>query len=169
VASVVAAPFLDVLSRRVEAILTGRVEEQEAVGLRAILRDGGRALVEEAKRTSFFLALQIGIAFLGFVVPGGQLVAPPAAALLTILFLPLDHASYALDRRRVRFREKRRWIREHAALMLGYGGAAFALYLVPGLNFLAMPVLVASGTVLALRHGPHAADDTAAAQASSAR
>jgi len=35
--------------------------------------------------------------------------------------------------------------------MLGYGATAFVAFLVPGLNVLALPVLVASGTLLALR------------------
>jgi uncharacterized protein involved in cysteine biosynthesis len=170
-ASVLAAPFLDALSRRVEGVLLGRVHEEGGGGLGAVVRESGRAVWEEAKRTLAFLGAQLGIALVGLVVPGAQLVAAPAAVLLTMLFLPLDYASFALDRRRVRFREKRRWMRERTSLLLGYGGAAFALCLVPGLNFLAMPVLVASGTLLALRHGPatEAGADTAAVQSSSAR
>jgi uncharacterized protein involved in cysteine biosynthesis len=35
--------------------------------------------------------------------------------------------------------------------MVGFGVAAFATFAIPGLNFLAMPVLVVSGTLLALR------------------
>ena len=38
--------------------------------------------------------------------------------------------------------------------MLGYGSAAFLTCLIPGLNLLAMPVLVVGGTLLALRHPP---------------
>ena len=40
--------------------------------------------------------------------------------------------------------------------MVGFGAAAFASFAVPGLNFLAMPVLVVAGTLLALRIGPTA-------------
>ncbi len=81
-------------------------------------------------------------------------------ALLTMLFLPLEYASHVLDRRHVlRFRDKRRWLLEHGSAMLGFGAAGFLICLVPGLNFLAMPALVAGGTLLALRHPP--ADPTA--------
>ena len=38
--------------------------------------------------------------------------------------------------------------------MLGFGGSAFATFLVPGLNFLCLPWLVTSGTLLALEVGP---------------
>jgi uncharacterized protein involved in cysteine biosynthesis len=74
--------------------------------------------------------------------------------IVTLLFLPLDYASYTLDRRRVRFRDKRRWILGHGPAMLGFGAGAFLTLLVPGLNFLAMPGLVVSGTLLALRYPP---------------
>lgn len=155
IASIVASPFLEALSRRVEQRVTGRVRDAEAGGsFAAILRDGGRAAVEETKRTLFFLAVQAAIVLAGVVVPGGQAVAPLALVLVTMLFLPLDHASFALDRWRVPFRSKRRWLRTRASLMLGFGGAAFLICGVPVLNFLAMPLFVTSGTLLALRHPP---------------
>ncbi len=152
VANVVSSPFLDALSKRVEALIAGRVEEIQESGFGALLREGGRAMSEELRRLFFFLLLQAIVATLGFLIPGGQLVAPFVMVALTVLFLPLDYASYTLDRRRVRFREKRRWILGHRLAMLGFGVGAFATLLVPGLNFLAMPALVVSGTLLALRY-----------------
>jgi CysZ protein len=146
-ASLLAAPFLDALARRVEAVVAGRVEEEAGSGF-------FRAIVEEARRTAFFLAVQGGLLVFGVLVPGAQLLAAPAMTLFALLFLPLDYASYTLDRRGVRFRDKRRWIVERPALMLGFGSAAFLTCLVPGLNLLAMPVLVTGGTLLALRHPP---------------
>lgn len=153
-ASIVGAPFLEALSRRVEQIETGRVRESDDGSLGAILREGGRALVEETKRTTFFLALQAAIVLAGLVVPGGQAVAPLALVLVTMLFLPLDHASFALDRWHVPFRSRRRWLSAHASRMLGFGAAAFVICGVPVLNFLAMPLFVTSGTLLALRVPP---------------
>jgi uncharacterized protein involved in cysteine biosynthesis len=157
VANLLASPFLDALSRRVEALVTGRAEESPDEGWLAPLREGGRAALEEARRTGFFVAVQLGLFLVG-LLPGGQLVAAPAMVLVAVLFLPLDYASYTLDRRRLPFREKRRWVLARIPLMLGYGGAAFLTCLVPGLNLLAMPVLVVGGTLLALRHPPDEAD-----------
>jgi uncharacterized protein involved in cysteine biosynthesis len=134
--------------------VTGGVIEHADGGVGAMAREAGRAVWEESKRTAAFLAAQLGVTIFFLVVPGGQVVAPFALALVTMLFLPLDYASYALDRRRVRFRERRLWMRQRAPLLLGYGAGAFAVFLVPGLNVLAMPILVTGGTLLALRHGP---------------
>jgi len=161
-ASIVASPFLEALSRRVEQRVTGRVRDAEGDTLASILRDGARAALEETKRTLFFLGVQAAIVVAGIVVPGAQVVTPLALVLVTMLFLPLDHASYALDRWQVPFRSKRRWLRERSSLLLGFGGAAFALCGVPLLNFLAMPLFVTSGTLLALRYPPPGAEPDAA-------
>ena len=154
VASLVASPFHDVLARRVEQIETGGVAEEAGSGVRAILAEGGRAVREELRRLAFFVAVWLVLVAFGVLVPGGQLVAPAALTLFTLLFLPLDYASYTFDRRRLTFPEKRRWVRANLGASLGFGAAAFALCAVPGVNLLAMPVLVVAGTLLALRHPP---------------
>ena len=45
-------------------------------------------------------------------------------------------------------------LRESGRDVIGFGVGAFLTLLVPGLNFLAMPALVISGTLLALRYPP---------------
>jgi len=154
VASLLASPFHAALSRRVELVATGRVEELDEPGVLAILREGGRAAREELRRLVFFLGVWLLLAILGLLVPGGQVVAPPLMTLFTLFFLPLDYASYTLDRRRLSFRQKRQWLLAHAGSTLAFGLAAFLVCAIPLLNLLAMPVLVVSGTLLALRHGP---------------
>jgi uncharacterized protein involved in cysteine biosynthesis len=153
-ASLLSAPFLDALSRRIEALTQGRVQVSGTGGIRGLLRDAVRAAREELRRSVFFLLLQAALITLGFVVPGGQVVAAPALVLVTVLFLPLSYAAYTLDRRGVPFALRRRWVVVQAPRMLGYGGSALLAFLVPGLNFLFLPVLVSSGTLLALRYPP---------------
>lgn len=153
-ASILSAPFLDALSRRIEALSLGRVKVSGEGGFRGLLRDSARAAREELRRSVFFLLLQGTIVVVGLVVPGGQVVAAPALVLVTMLFLPLSYAAYTLDRRAVPFAARRRWVIEQAPRMLGYGGTAFLAFLVPGLNFFFLPILVSSGTLLALRYPP---------------
>lgn len=155
-ASLVASPFHDALSRRVERLVTGAVVDASAPGVRGLLGEGLRAVAEEARRLAFFLALVGPLVLLGIVVPPAHVVTGPAVVAITILFLPLDYASYTLDRRRISFREKRVWLQARKPLMAGFGSAAFLLCLVPVLNFAATPVLVVAGTFLALRNPPQA-------------
>jgi len=148
---VVAAPFLDVLSERVEQIVTGE-RARAAGGFADALRAALRSIVEECKRTFFFLGVQLVIVLFG-LIPGLQPVAAVASLAWSALFLPLDYTAYALDRRRVPFRARRRWILAHSEAMLGFGGFGLALFFVPGLSFLCLPWLVTSGTLLVLELG----------------
>jgi CysZ protein len=148
---VVAAPFLDVLSERVEEIVSGE-RPRAARGLADVLRAALRSIVEECKRTLFFLAVQLAILLFG-LIPGLQPVAAVASLAFSALFLPLDYTAYALDRRRVPFRARRRWILANGEAMLGFGGFGLALFFVPGLSFLCLPWLVTSGTLLVLELG----------------
>jgi uncharacterized protein involved in cysteine biosynthesis len=162
VASVAAAPLHDALSRKVERVVTGGVREESAEGVAAALRQGARAVHQELRRIVFFVVVTGSLGLLGLVVPGAQIVVAPALALFGALFLTLDHASYVLDRRGLSFRAKWRWARRHAPATLAFGGAALLVCAVPGLNFVAMPVLVAAGTLLVLRHPPHSPPTTRA-------
>ncbi|MCG8589849.1 MAG: EI24 domain-containing protein [Proteobacteria bacterium] len=153
-ANALAAPVLDELSRRVESAARGRVDEGEETGLRALLAEGGRAIRGELQRTGFFLGIWLVVSVAGVIIPGGALVTPFLLTAITVLFLPLDYAAYTLDRRRVPFRERRRWILGRLPLMTGFGAAAFAVVLVPVVNFLAIPALVAAGTLLVVDHPP---------------
>jgi uncharacterized protein involved in cysteine biosynthesis len=154
VASLLASPFHDALSLRVEQLVTGSVRDETGSGLLGALREGGRAAREELRRIAFFLAVVGPLVALGLLAPGAQVLTGPVIMGFTLLFLPLDYASYTLDRRRLCFAEKRRWVTSHAPAMLGFGAAAFLTCLVPLLNLAAMPLLVVGGTLLALRHPP---------------
>ena len=153
-ASVLASPFHDALAARVERLVAGRALEPAPTRPGALLRDAARALREELRRILFFASLVVPIGALGLLVPPAQVVTAPALFGLTLFFLPLDYASYCLDRRRYRFAEKRRWLLANAPAALGFGVAAFLACVIPGANLLAMPVLVVAGTLLALRDPP---------------
>jgi CysZ protein len=154
VASLLASPFHDALAARVEQLVTGGVIDEAAPGIGGLLREAGRAIREELRRMAYFLALTLPLLLAGWFVPGAQLLTGPAIMAITIFFLPLDYASYTLDRRRVSFPDKRRWLFAHKPVVAGFGVAAFLTCMVPGLNFLAMPILVVAGTLLALRFQP---------------
>ena len=142
---IIAAPFLEILSRHVERIRTGRVDEQAQGFVPGALR----AMREESKRVLFFAAGQLVFLLLGFL-PGLQPLAAAGALGFTVLFLPLDYTGYVMDRRALSFGERRTWIWRHKGGMLGFGGVAFASFFVPGLNFLCLPWLVTAGTLLVL-------------------
>ena len=146
-------PFLDRLSQRVEAIASGLVFESEPSGGSAI-SGAVKSFAAELWRVVFLAAVWLVLSVVGFVIPGAQLVTVPMLIATTILFLPLDYAGYALDRRGVSFRARRDWLLGNLSLMLGFGGVAFVACLVPGLNLLLMPAQVTAGTLLVARRAP---------------
>lgn len=154
VSNVLAAPFLDAISVRTEEIESGEPAQGGAGGLRGLLAETGRSMAAELQRALFFLSVWLVIALGGVLIPGGAIVAPPLLMAFTAIFLPLDYAGYALDRRQISFAKRRSWIRENFPTMAGFGAAALGVSLVPGLNFLLLPSLVIAGTLLALRCPP---------------
>lgn len=151
-ANLASAPFLDALSERVEALARGidGAADAEAGFLSGVLS----SFVSELGRVAFLGGLWIGLSLIGVLIPPAHLVTGPTLIALTIAFLPLDYAGFALDRRGLSFAARRRWLAEHRPTMLGFGGVAFAACLVPGLNLVLMPALVTAGTLLVVRTEP---------------
>jgi CysZ protein len=152
VGGVLASPFLDALSRRVERIRTGTVRDVTPPGVVGTVAMAGRIALEEGKRAAFFFGVQAALLVVG-LVPGLQPVAASLAVAFAILFLPLDYAGYILDRRGSRFRDRRRWLWRNKGEIAGFGGIALLTFMIPGLNFLALPWLVTAATLLSLDLG----------------
>lgn len=156
----IASPFLDVLSQRVEAMVSGRMSEHKTTLLGAF-RDIGGSMMIELRRLGFFVAVQAALVVLG-LIPFLTPFAVVAASLFTMLFLPLEYASFAMDRRQMSFQTRRALIWRQRWLMLGFGAAGFLTLLIPLLNFVCLPALVVGGTLLFLQvdeggENPHAA------------
>ena len=154
IANILASPFLDTLAQRVEAIEMGEVPAEENLGLLGIGAEALRAMREELRKTLFFLAVMGGLAAIGFAIPGAQLLTGPAILGFTVFFLPLDYASYTLDRRHLSFQQKRLWLVSNKPDVVGFGMAACLICAIPVVNFVAMPILFVGGTLLAIRRAP---------------
>ena len=152
-ANLLSAPFLDQLSQRVESIVQGE-SLSSSTGFPGVVTETLRSFAAELQRIVFLGVIWIGLTGVGFVVPGAHLVTGPLLIATTVLLLPLDYAGFALDRRQISFRSRRRWLWANLSTMTGFGGVAFFACLVPGLNLLIMPALVTAGTLLVLRIAP---------------
>jgi len=159
-ANLASAPFLDRLSQGVEAIVLGPTSA-DGSETSSLLGETLRSFAAELQRLGFLAGLWLMLTLMGFGLPGAQLVTCPLLVVITILFLPLDYAGFALDRRGVSFGLRRRWLWSELPTMVGFGGVAFAACLIPGLNLLILPSLVTAGTLLVLRTHPEAVRDVA--------
>ncbi|QIK37491.1 sulfate transporter CysZ [Caldichromatium japonicum] len=153
VANLLAAPFNGLLAEKVERLLTGRFIVQEG--------DQGRfwaelipSLVDELRKLVY--ALFWTLPFLAL------LSVPVVGAILwfgyTAWMLAVEYNDYPMGNHGLRFKEIRQRLRQHLGLSLGFGGAAAAMSMIPGLNLLLMPAAVAGATLMWVREFRPAAD-----------
>jgi uncharacterized protein involved in cysteine biosynthesis len=138
VALVLGAPVLEYLSRRVEARVRGRADEEDK---------GLRFAVSQSLRGAFYFLLATpGIFLLGFI----PLVGPALAALWAARALSFQFTDPALGRRGMAFRDKRSWHRRWLPESQGFGLAGLVTLLIPLANLFVAPALAVGGTLLVL-------------------
>ena len=80
----------------------------------------------------------------------GTLLELGASVFFTSLFLAREMLDGPTARRGWSYREKIDFVREHQAVMFGFGLGAAALFLIPLVNFVTIPICVVGGTLLFL-------------------
>lgn len=145
--TIIASPFLAMLSQTVEEILgSPPVAPTTMQGQWQAL---GGTVLDELRKLVFFIGVQLGLFVLG-LIPLFTPVTIVAAALFTMFFLPLEYAGFAMDRRQLHFAQRRQLLWQHRWTTLGFGAAASLTFLIPLLNFVCLPLLVVSGTLFIL-------------------
>src|SRR5581483_588998 len=144
VGTAVAAPFLDLLSTRVEQVLPGphaqaTTRSHSHSWLHASLRALGHGL----------LLGGVGVVLLPLsFFPGlGHALWLVASWVL----LAYNFAAFAFARRPWSFREQWRRLRHEWAATLGFGAAVFSCLLIPLLGLVLLPVAAVGGTLLVQR------------------
>lgn len=138
VALALAAPLLDLLSRRVEARARGMAEDASP-GLAFEIK-------ESLRGAAYFLIAAPGVFLLGFI----PLVGPLLSFMWGARAVALQMTDPALTRRGMSFSDKRRWHREWRVESQGFGLAGMLGLIVPVANLLLGPALVTGGTLLVL-------------------
>jgi uncharacterized protein involved in cysteine biosynthesis len=133
-----AAPLLELLSRRVEALARGLAEDASP---------GLVFEVKESLRGALYFLLAAPVLFLLGLIP---LVGPLLSLMWGARAVALQMTDPALTRRGLRFADKRRWHREWRAESQGFGLAGMLGLVVPLANLLLGPALVTGGTLLVL-------------------
>lgn len=146
-ATLIAAPFNDVLSEKVEKLCAGAGVDQ-SFSLRALARVLASGLHSSLRLTLLTLIL-ILCALPLHLLPGiGSALATAASVAITIRFLSLQFTAYSMDRRLYSYRQRRDFLRRHRARTIGLGTMAFLVMLVPGAGALFIPVSAVAGTLL---------------------
>lgn len=148
-ASLLAAPFNDLLSEEVERVQTGRAGPPFSLG--AALRDVARSLLMEGVKLSLYVAAMIPLLLFALAVPVlGEAVLSIAGASFTAAWFALDYLDWPASRRGHGIGWRIGLLRKHTLSMLGFGAGVWLFLFIPFVNLLFMPAAVAGGTLLFL-------------------
>jgi len=149
IASALAAPFNDVISRKTEEIVRGSLTE-ERFSIIQLVKDSGRAVAHSFRILAVYIGLLLA-ALLLLLIPGiGPLLFSSAAALLSSYMFAFEYLGYPMDRRRFSFSQKRKFLRSQFTSAMGFGLGNLAVASIPVLNLFFIPAAVAGGTLLFL-------------------
>jgi len=144
--NLVAAPFNDLLSEKVEAIRLG--SEDQPFSVRVLIADLGFTVGQELLRLSFFVTISLLLLLLHLIPVIGSPMNLVVGGWFAFLFFSLEYVDLPMARRRHRFSERWGVVWSNKALCTGFGGAAALFLWVPLLNFVCMPAAVVGGTLL---------------------
>lgn len=136
-ARVVLAPFSEALSRRTHTISTGAHYRSNL--------NWARAMWEGLKLVLMQLAILLAVFIVGLLFPP---IGAPLGILVAVFVSGLDFLDVPLSARGLPLRKKLGLLRQHKAVALGFGAAAYLLLFLPFVNLLALPVGVIGATLL---------------------
>ena len=149
VGRVISEPFLELLTRRTEALATGNPPGAGWVDS-GLWRDVLRVLRQSMMRLVIYLGVMLPLLLLNFIPGLGGMVYAGLAWLVTAYFLALEFMDYPLDRRGLSLKEKSRYVRGLGLGWLGFGSAVLVIGLVPVINFTLLPLAAVGGTLVYL-------------------
>ncbi len=137
-------PFYEKISQKVEDRLGGAPNVVNPPFWRELWRNIGESL-----RLVLFSAVVGVLLFLGGLLPGvGQTVVPVIGALVGGWALAIELTGIPFARRGLKLRDRRRILRRHRFLALGFGVSVFVCFLIPLGAVLVMPAAVIGATLL---------------------
>jgi CysZ protein len=140
-------PFYERISEVVEHRYGGVPDTVEVPFWRSL----GRSLVDSLRLLTISLICGLPLFVLGLVPVVGQVVSPVLGALVGGWLLALELTGPAFQRRGQRLRDRRRVLRAHRPLALGFGVGVFLCFLIPLGAILIMPAAVAGAALLSRR------------------
>ncbi|MGE0872107.1 MAG: EI24 domain-containing protein [Kofleriaceae bacterium] len=145
VASLIAGPFNEMLSERVEARVTGAPSPPFSV--LGFVVDLVVGITHAARRIVRYLILLALLLVVALVPAIGPVLATVGSAYVTAQFAAYDAHDAVFARKRWRYRDKVEYLRVRRWRSLGFGGPIALLLLVPGANVVALAIGATAATL----------------------
>lgn len=147
VGNLIASPFNELLSERVESLLLPG-GEGKPFSLREFWRDMLRIWLVELKKMSLFVGALLVLLLLNLLPVVGNLLYGVLSTLLILFFLAWEYLAFIHERKNHGFRLQRRYIMDRKLLMLGFASGVLLMLAIPLLQLLCIPVAVSGATLL---------------------
>lgn len=147
VGNLIASPFNELLSERVENNVRGMMPEQPFT-MKRFWQDAIYAVGTELKKITIFALCMILLFGINFIPGLGAPIYAILAPALTLFFLVVEYMAFVLMRKHMTFKEQRSYVFKHPVMMLGYACAVFVLLAVPFVQFFCIPLAVVGATLL---------------------
>jgi CysZ protein len=142
--SILGSPWYGKLSEQLEILYTGKLEIIEL----NILQDIFRAILFELKKLLLIIVVSIPLFLLNFIPAMGNLISLVGGITLTTTIICLDFFDATLERKRLHFREKLKFVWRKFPTTAGFGLICLTLISIPLLNLIIIPLCVSAGTLL---------------------
>lgn len=142
--SLLGAPWYGKLSEQLEIIKRGNLEIIEI----NILHDLWRAILFEFKKLVLIIVIGLPLFIINFIPAVGGIFSTIGGIVLTIMIICLDFFDASLERRRLKFRQKLKFVWQSFPATAGFGLISLSLVSIPLLNLIAVPLCVSAGTLL---------------------
>lgn len=141
--SILGAPWYGKLSEKLEIIKTNKLEIIEL----NIFHDIGRAILFELKKILLIIIISIPLLLLNLLPTVGNLLSLLGSLILTIVIICLDFFDAILERKRLKFRQKLKFVIQGFPSTLGFGIVCLGLITIPLFNLIIIPICVSAGTL----------------------
>ncbi|MTF38542.1 EI24 domain-containing protein [Cyanobacterium aponinum] len=145
---ILGSPFYGKLSEKIEILKKGNLDLIEI----NIVREIFRAILFELKKLLFIIVFSIPLFLLNFIPAFGNLISLIGGLSITVTIICLDFFDATLERKRLSFREKLKFVWGGFPLTTGFGLICLALISIPFVNLIAIPICVSAGTLLICDH-----------------
>lgn len=146
ISGLIASPFLDKLSERVETMVLGPYDEP--VSLRVVVGDLVVSVTHSILSLLLWAGVMLSLLTLNLVPVVGSVLEVVLSIMVSAFFVSRETMDGAMSRRRLSFAHKLRVVRAHNVLLQGFGQISAAMLWIPLLNFVALPMATAGGTLL---------------------
>ena len=146
--SLVASPFFDQLSEKVEIIERGPREE---VSWKQFFLELWTSILHSLLSLALWLILMLFGALLNLIPGIGSVIDFVFVTVCTAFLLSREMMEGPMSRRNYSFRQKLAFVWKHRAIAQGFGTGTAILLWIPLMNLLTMPIAVVGGTRLFLR------------------